>query len=62
MKELLNDYLNKKIDAISTIRRLSGMFNPDHAVTVLSLVCTITRHEQEDIDTETFRAVWKLDE
>jgi len=58
MKELLNRYLDGEEDAISIIRALSGMFDPKHAITLLSLICTITRHEQGDIDTETFRAVW----
>ena len=62
MKEILSDYLNKKTDSITVIRKLSGMFNPDHAITILSLICTITRHEQGDIDTETFKAIYKLEE
>lgn len=58
IKKYLEQYLDGKIDAISFIRMLSGMFNPDHAMTILSLICTITRHEQGDIDTETFKAIW----
>jgi hypothetical protein len=60
MKEMLNDYLDKKTDAITVIRKLSGMFNPDYAIDILSIICTITRHEQGDIETETFREIYKL--
>ena len=60
MREIMRQYFMGEVDAISTIRMLSGMFNPDHAVTLLSLICTITRHEQGDIDTQTFNSVWKL--
>ena len=56
----LNRYFDKKLDAIALIRSLSGMFDPEHAVNLLSLICTITRHEQGDIDTGTFRSVWKI--
>lgn len=62
MKKLLNSYLNKETDAIQTIRTLSGVFNSEHAIDILSLICTITRHEQGDIETQTFRSAWKLDE
>lgn len=60
LKEIMRQYFMGELDAISVIRMLSGMFNPDHAQTLLSLICTITRHEQGDIDTETFNAVWKF--
>lgn len=60
MKDMMRQYFMGEIDAISLIRMLSGMFNPDHATTLLTLICTITRHEQGDIDTETFNAVWKF--
>lgn len=59
--DLLNKYLNKDIDAISTIRRLTSIFNPEAAIDILSLINSITRHEQGDIDTKTFRKVWDLD-
>lgn len=58
MKELLNDYLDGKIDAISTIRRLSGIFQPEYALTILTLICSITRVEQGDLDKELFRKLW----
>lgn len=62
MKELINDYIEKKISAISAIRTLSGMFNPDHAVTILSLICSIARVEEGDLELETFKKIWKVDE
>lgn len=58
LKDLLSDYLDGKNDAIDVIRRVTGMFNPDHAVTILALVCAITRVEQGDLDKETFRSIW----
>jgi hypothetical protein len=61
ISDLLKKYLDKKIDAIALIRLLTGMFNPDHAINLLTIVNQITRHEQGDLDTETFRSVWKLD-
>ena len=63
LKELLEEYVSGKTDAISVIRTLSGMFNPDHAVALLTLICAITRVEQGDLDKETFVALWlKKDE
>lgn len=62
LKDAVYRYFDGEVDAIQLIRDLSGMFNPDHAVTLLSLICTITRHEQGDIDTETFKKVWFKDE
>lgn len=58
MKDLLNDYLDGKIDAIATIRRLSGIIQPEYAVTILTLICSITRVEQGDLDRELFRSLW----
>jgi len=60
MKEIMRQYFMGDIDAISVIRMLSGMFDPKSAVSLLTLICTITRHEQGDIDTETFNEVWKF--
>ena len=60
LQDILRKYFMKDMDAISTIRLLSGMFDPKNAVTLLTLICTITRHEQGDIDTETFCKVWKV--
>ena len=61
LKELLLNYLNKETDAITVIRMLSGMFDPTTAVSVLSLICAITRHEQGDMDTDVFKSVFGLD-
>lgn len=58
LESKMNKYFDGEIDAIQMIRELSGMFDPEHAITLLSLICTITRHEQGDIDTETFKAIW----
>ena len=60
LADTMNQYFSKKTDALSVIRQLSGMFDPKHAVTLLTLICTITRHELDDIDEETFRHVWKI--
>ena len=56
--ELVEEYLDGKKDAISVIRTISGMFNPDIAVNLLALICAITRVEQGDLDKETMRSVW----
>ena len=56
--KLINEYLDGEKDAITTIRILSGIFNPDHMMTILTLICQITRHAQGDLDTETFRRVY----
>jgi len=61
VKDLLVSYLDGRNDAISVIRTMSGMFNPDNAVNILSVICMITRVEQGDLDKETFRKVLKLD-
>lgn len=60
MKDLMKQYFMGELDAISLIRMLSGMFDPKNATTLLTLICTITRHEQGDIDTDTFNSVWKF--
>ena len=60
MKDLLTKYLNNEIDAIQTIRTLSGMFNPEHAVNILAIICSITRVEQGDMKKEFFKKVFKL--
>lgn len=58
MKKLLEEYLEGKSDAITVIRTISGMFNPDHAIILMALICSITRIEQGDLDKETFRSIW----
>ena len=60
LADKFNMYFAGKLDALSLIRQLSGMFDPKQAVDILTLICTITRHEQGDIDEDTFRQVWKL--
>jgi len=60
LADKLNLYFDGKIDAISLIRQLSGMFDPKKASELLTLICSITRHVQNDLDEETFRYVWKL--
>jgi hypothetical protein len=60
LKEELLRYCNKEKDAISLIRGLSGMFNPDHAVDLLMIICCITRIEQGDLDVETFKKLFDL--
>lgn len=62
MKNLLKKYADGESDAISVIRTISGMFNPQHAVELLSIVCAITRVEQGDLDRETFKKLLKLEE
>lgn len=61
MSDLLRDYLDGKYDAIEVIRRISDTFNPDTAADLFRLVNAITRIEQNDLDKDTFRSVWKLD-
>jgi len=60
MKEIMRQYFMGEMNAITLIRLLSGMFDPKNAVNLLNLICTITRHEQGDIDSETFNEVWKF--
>lgn len=62
MKEELFKYLEGESDAISLIRKLSGMFNPSAAIDVLALICSITRVEQGDLDKDTFKEIWDLSE
>lgn len=58
MKELLEQYLSGEVTAISVIRRLSGIFRPEAAIALLTLICSITRVEEGDLDKETFRELW----
>lgn len=55
---LCEEYLDGKITAINLIRTMSGMFNPDHAVSLLTFICAITRIEEGDLDHQTFRSVY----
>lgn len=55
MKELLEQYLNKEITAIHTIRTLSGIVDPNYAIDILVIICQITRMEEGDLDAETFK-------
>ena len=56
LAEQLQEYLDGKISAISMIRMLSGMFNPQHAITILAIICSITRVEEGDMDREFFKS------
>lgn len=56
--ELLEEYLDGKRSAISAIRTISGIFNPDHAVILLAVICAITRVEEGDLSKETMRSIW----
>ena len=58
IKSLLDDYLEGKQTPIHVIRTLSGMFNPDHAIGLLTLICAITRVEEGDLDKETFKEIY----
>ena len=58
IKSLLDDYLDGKYTAINTIRTLSGMFDPKHAIAILTLICAITRVEEGDLDKEDFREIY----
>ena len=62
LQDLMLKYLNKEMDAISLIRMLSGMFDPKNAVSLLSIICSITRLEQGDMDVDTFKTVFGLNE
>lgn len=57
--DLINEYADGKKDAITTIRTLTAMFNPDFAIDVLALVNQITRVEQGDLDRDLFRDLYK---
>ena len=56
--DLLEDYSNGTRTAIQVIRDMTGIFNPEHAASILPFVCAITRVEQDDLDMETFRTVY----
>lgn len=58
LAQLLDDYVDGKQNAIHTIRTLSGMFDPKHAITLLTLICAITRVEEGDLDKETFKEIY----
>ncbi len=62
MNKLLRSYVSGETDPIMTIRILSSMFNPDAAIHLMALICSITRVEQGDLDKETFARVWKINE
>lgn len=62
IKELLYQYITKKIDAISTIRKLSVMYEPETAALLLSCISGITLHDQRDMTTDTFKYVFGLED
>lgn len=53
--DALKKYLEGEVNAIATIRLLSGMFDPTSAPDILAIICAITRIEEGDLDKETFR-------
>lgn len=57
ISELCDTYLEGEITAIGLIRSMSGAFNPDHAVALLTLICAVTRVEDGDLDKDTFRRI-----
>ena len=60
IKDLLAQYLNGQITSTEAIRNLSGIFNPDHAVDLLAIINQICRHEQGDLETSTFKSIYKI--
>lgn len=62
MNELLEKYLQGDMSAISLIRALSGVFNPEFATDILVLICQITRVEQGDLSKEVFRSMYTREE
>jgi hypothetical protein len=58
IKSLLDEYIDGHQTAIRTIRTLSGMFEPKHAIAILTLICAITRVEEGDLDKETFKEIY----
>lgn len=58
LAQLLDEYVDGKQNAIHTIRTISGMFDPQHAITLLTLICAITRVEEGDLDKETFKEIY----
>lgn len=60
IKDLLTEYVEGDTDAISVIRQLSGAFNPDHAVDILAIICTISRTEQGDVEKEDLLSILGL--
>jgi hypothetical protein len=60
IKEAISKYLNKSMTSTELIRMLSGMFNPDIAVDLLVVINQVCRHEQGDLDTETFKSLYEI--
>lgn len=60
IREALQKYVNKEMTAIEFLRLLSGAFNPDMAADLLALVNQVCRHEEGDLDTETFKSLYDL--
>lgn len=60
IKELLRQYANGEVKANKAIRMLSGMFNPEHAVSLLSVICQITRVEDGDLEMDLFKEIFEL--
>lgn len=59
LKDLMNDYIDKKITAIETIRTLSGMFQPKDAVDLLAVINQICRYELGDLPEDIFVSFYR---
>ena len=57
VKEIMEEYLEGKADAISIIRALSGIALQVEAMDTLAVICMITRVEQGDLDKDLLRAL-----
>ena len=62
VNELLLSYIEGETDAISAIRALSGIFDPNVAINYLVIICQITRIEQGDLEKDLFVKLYKLKE
>lgn len=61
IQEAIKKYLDKEMTALELIRLLTGIFNSNIAVDLLALINQICRHEAGELDTATFRAIYKIE-
>lgn len=60
IKDLLQEYVDKNQTATQVIGLLTGIINPDQAINILAIVNQIARHANGELDTQTFKSIWKL--
>jgi hypothetical protein len=61
IRQLLKSYSIGETDAVSAIRMLSGVIDPEKTIAHLAVICQITRVEHGDLEMTTFKEMYFLE-